>query len=254
VRHVPEVYFERVTFAYPGSEVLVLDGVDLRICAGERIALVGEKGAGKTTLAKLLLGLYRPRGGRIWVDGRDLDDLDLFGWRERVGAVFQDYVRYQITTRENIGFGNLSRVEDEEAIGMAARKSGADELVSGLSSGYETVLGRVHDPSGQDLSVGQWQKLAIARAYLRDAQILVLDEPTAALDARAEVEVYRQFRDMSVGKSVLLISHRLGSARLADRIVFLEGGRIVEDGSHDDLMRQGGRYAEMFQIQAGWYT
>ena len=254
VRHVPEVYFERVTFAYPGSEVLVLDGVDLRICAGERIALVGENGAGKTTLAKLLLGLYRPRGGRIWVDGRDLDDLDLFGWRERVGAVFQDYVRYQITTRENIGFGNLSRVEDEEAIGMAARKSGADELVSGLSSGYETVLGRVHDPSGQDLSVGQWQKLAIARAYLRDAQILVLDEPTAALDARAEVEVYRQFRDMSVGKSVLLISHRLGSARLADRIVFLEGGRIVEDGSHDDLMRQGGRYAEMFQIQAGWYT
>ena len=250
---VPEVRFEGVTFRYPGSDTPVLDRLNLTLHAGERVALVGENGAGKTTLAKLLLGLYLPEEGQITVNGRSLADLDIFAWRKMVGAVFQDYTRYQITARENIGFGNLHRLYDDAAIRAAADKSGASEVIAGLSQGYETVLGRLYDESGHDLSMGQWQKLALARAYLRDAQVLVLDEPTAALDARAEVEVYRQFQDMSRGKSVLLISHRLGCAPLADRIVFLERGQITEEGSHQTLVQKGGRYADMFALQAAWY-
>jgi ATP-binding cassette subfamily B protein len=250
---VPLVRFEAVTFSYPGSDRRVLYGVDFSLNPGERIALVGENGAGKTTLAKLLLGLYRPTAGRIMVNDIDLGEIDPRWWRERIAAVFQDYVKYELTARENIGFGDLSRMEDELAIQSAAAKSGADEEVAGLPAAYDTVLGKAYDERGQDLSIGQWQKLAIARAYMRDALVLVLDEPTAALDAKSEVEIYRQFRDMSQGKSVLFISHRLGSARLADRILFLEAGRIVEEGSHADLMAQGGRYAKMYSIQAGWY-
>jgi ATP-binding cassette subfamily B protein len=164
-----------------------------------------------------------------------------------------DELRYQMTARENVGFGDLSRLHDVAAIGAAAVKSGADEVVSRLPAGYETVLGKAYEENGQDLSIGQWQKLAIARAYLRDAWVLVLDEPTAALDARAEVEVYRRFREMAAGKTVLLISHRLGSARLADRIVVLEGGRIVKEGSHAELVARQGRYARLYEVQAGWY-
>ena len=247
------IRFEGVAFTYPGVDAPALDGVDLELCPGERLALVGENGAGKTTLAKLLLGLYRPTEGRIWVNGLDLADGDPSEWRLHVAAVFQDFVRFEIAAGENIGFGDLAKLNDPRAIDAAAARSGADGVIADLSAGYETTLGRAYDEHGQDLSQGQWQKLAIARAYLRDASVLVLDEPTAALDAKAEVEVYRQFRDVSRGKTVLLISHRLGSARLADRIVFLDNGHVVEEGTHEELVALEGRYAEMYTVQAGWY-
>jgi ATP-binding cassette subfamily B protein len=249
----PAIVFSEVSFTYPGSEGMVLDRVDLTIKPGERIALVGQNGAGKTTMAKLLLGLYRPTSGSITIDGVDIKDIEPAQLRRGVAAVFQDYLRFELTARENIGFGDLARIDDRPAIESAAAKSDAAEFVGMLSAQYETTLGRAFDENGQDLSSGQWQRLASARAYFRDASVLVLDEPTAALDAKAEVAVYRQFRDMSVGKSVLLISHRLGSARLADRIVFLDEGRIVEQGSHDELLKAGGRYARMYSIQAEWY-
>ena len=252
-RKAPRIELEAVTFAYPGSSTDTLQGVSLVIRPKERIALVGENGAGKTTLAKLVLGLYSPSGGRIAVDGVDLEGTGGLGWRRRTAAVFQDYVRFEVTARENIAFGNLEAFEDSAAIEEAAAMSGASEVVAGLPFSYGTVLGRAYDERGQDLSTGQWQRLAIARAYFRDASVLVLDEPTAALDARAEVNVYRSFTDISHGKSVILISHRLGCARLADRIVFLESGRIVEEGTHDELLARGGRYAEMYELQAAWY-
>ncbi len=252
-RDAPAVQFKGVTFSYPGTDEAVLDRLDLEIGPGERVALVGENGAGKTTMAKLLLGLYRPTEGRIVVDGVDMSEVEPSEWRKHVAAVFQDYMRFELTARENIGFGDLSRLDEQPAIEAASVKSGSAEFVATLPAGYDTVLGRAFDENGQDLSSGQWQRLAGARAYFRDASVLVLDEPTAALDPKAEVEVYRSFADMSVDKSVLLISHRLGSARLADRVVFLEGGRIAEEGSHAELVQSGGRYAEMYAIQAEWY-
>ncbi len=248
------VRFEEVIFSYPGAERPVLDGVTLTMQPGKTIALVGENGAGKTTLSKLLLGLYMPTNGRITVNGQDLAEIDPVLWRRHGAAVFQDYVRYEMTARENIGYGDLPRLDDMSAIRNAASKSGADAVVETLPKGYDTVLGKAWDDEGRDLSTGQWQKLVIARAYFREASVLILDEPTSGLDARAEVEVYRRFRDMSVGKSVLLISHRLGSARLADQIVFLENGRIVEEGTHEELVGLGGRYARMYSVQAGWYN
>ncbi len=247
------IRFSGLSFAYPGTDVMVLDGLDLAIAPGERIALVGRNGAGKSTLARLLLGLYRPTAGSVMVGGVDLRDMDPSEWRSRVAAVFQDYFRFELTARENIGFGALPRMDERPAIESAAVKGGADGFVRELPDGYETMLGRSFDEDGQDISAGQWQRLASARAYFREASVLVLDEPTAALDAKAEVEVYRRFRDMSQGKSVLLISHRLGSARLADRIVFLEGGRIVEQGTHDQLMALGGAYSKLYSIQSDWY-
>ena len=246
------VRFEGVEFAYPGSSGPTLKEIDLELRSGETVALVGENGAGKTTLTKLLLGLYEPTAGSVSVDGTDLRDLDLASWRDRVGAVFQDYMTYAFTARENVGFGRIERLDDLAAIESAAAKSGAKRVVEGLPVGWETVLGREFK-DGRDLSRGQWQTLAIARLYVRDAEILVLDEPTSALDALAEVEVYRQFLELSQDKTVLLISHRLGSARLANRVVFLRDGRIVEDGTHDELVAAGGRYAELFEMQAEWY-
>ncbi|GHO85149.1 ABC transporter ATP-binding protein [Dictyobacter formicarum] len=251
--NVPAIQFEQVSFTYPGTEQPVLRELNLRIQPGERIALIGENGAGKSTLAKLLLGLYQPTEGRIFVDDKNLRELNFTSWRTQCAMVFQDFMRYQVTARDNIGFGDIRQLNNEPAICSAALKSGADEMIQRLPQQYETTLGKAYDENGQDLSGGQWQKLALARAYMRNAAVLVLDEPTAALDARAEVEVYRQFRDISHGKSALLISHRLGSARLADRIIVLENGRIVEEGTHSELLAHDGLYAGMFKLQAHWY-
>ncbi len=248
-----EIVFQGVSFAYPGSDKLVLESVDLTIGPGERIALVGRNGAGKSTLAKLLLGLYPPTDGRIQVDGVDLANLDPLEWRGHVAAVFQDYMRFEITAQDNIVFGDLPRRDDARAMELAAVRSGAAEMIGTLPAGYSTMLGRAFDETGQDISSGQWQRLASARAYFREAPVLVLDEPTAALDAKAEVEVYRRFKELSDGKTVLFISHRLGSARLADRIVFLEDGRVVENGTHDELLARQGKYAHIYSVQAEWY-
>ena len=250
---MPTIRFEQVTFAYPHTAESVLRDISFTLHPGERMALVGANGAGKSTLAKLLLGLYQPTSGRITVDGVDLATLPPHWWYTQATAVFQNYAKYELTAQENIGFGNLPFLQDRWAIQTAAARSGADAVVATLPSGYDTFLGKAYDEQGEDLSIGQWQKLALARAYLRDAAVLVLDEPTAALDARAEVEVYRQFRDAAQGRTTLLISHRLGSARLADRILVIDQGRITEEGRHEELIAQSGRYAELYTIQAAWY-
>ncbi len=246
------VALQGVSFTYPGGTAPVLSSIDMEIRPGETVALVGENGAGKTTLTKILLGLYQPTGGAMTVDGIDLSEIDLNSWRERAGAVFQDYMTYAFTARENIGMGRVAEMGNTGAIRDAAVRSGAGAAIEELPQGYETLLGREFE-GGRDLSRGQWQSLAIARLYLRDAELLVLDEPTSALDALAEVEVYRQFLELSSDKAVLLISHRLGSARLADRVVFLKDGEIVEQGTHDELIKAGGAYSELFMMQAEWY-
>ena len=246
------IRFEEVSFVYPGSDTPALSHINLHVRPGERIALVGENGAGKSTMTKLLLGLYRPTDGRITVDGTDLQDIAPQAWRAKVAAVFQDPMRYALTVQENIGFGMLEKLPDLNAINAAADASSATSLIEALPSRYQTLLGKEFE-SGHDLSLGEWQKLAIARVYLRDADVLVLDEPTSALDALAEMEVYRQFLSLSGGKTVLLVSHRLGSARLTDRILFLRQGSVAEDGTHDELIASGGGYSELYETQAEWY-
>lgn len=250
----PVVRFEGVGFTYPGSEQPVLRGIDFTLAPGEHLALVGLNGAGKSTLTKLLLGLYRPTTGRITVNGVDLREIDPSWWFAQVGAVFQDYMKYDLSVRDNILFGDLNKRSQRQAVETAAAKSGFADVVATLPNGYSTVLGKEFDRNGQDLSIGQWQKLALTRAYLRDSPLLVLDEPTAALDAKSEVEIYQRFRDLSQGKSVLFISHRLGSARLADRILVLENGAISETGTHRELIDKQGRYAELFGVQSKWYV
>ncbi|MBM3932730.1 MAG: ABC transporter ATP-binding protein [SAR202 cluster bacterium] len=246
------IEFKSVTYKHTGGKKTALDRVDFRIRPGERVALVGENGAGKTTLTKLLLGLYTPTEGAITVGGVDLREIDQKSWRDRTGVVFQEFVKFAFTVEENIGLGRTERMNNRAAVEAAAAMSGSLQDIRKLPKGFETPLGKEFE-GGMELSRGQWQKLAIARVYLRNAEILVLDEPTSALDALADLEVYRQFLDLSKGKTVLIISHRLGSARLADRIVFMETGRIVQEGSHDELVARGGPYAELYKLQAEWY-
>lgn len=243
---------ENVSFRYPGAARLILDRLDLRLEPGEKLALVGENGQGKTTLVKLLVRLYDPTAGRILLDGVDLREYSLDDLHREVGVIFQDFVRYEMTASENIGVGRIDRQDDRDLIAEAARKSLAADVVRKLEGGYGQLLGRRFE-GGVDLSGGEWQKFALARAYLRDAQLLVLDEPTAALDAMAEYEVFQRFADLTRGKMAVLISHRFSTVRMADRIVVLEGGAIREQGSHDQLLRHGGRYAAMFQLQAEGY-
>jgi ATP-binding cassette, subfamily B, bacterial len=244
--------FRDVSFRYPGSSRLVLQGFNFHLHPSERVALIGENGEGKTTIVKLLTRLYDPLEGQILLDGVDLREYDLEDLYREIGVIFQDFMRYEMTARENIAVGLIDEVSNLSRVQQSARKSLADDVVRKLPFGYEQMLGRRFD-GGVDLSGGEWQKLALARAYLRDAQVLVLDEPTSALDARSEYEVFQRFAELTAGKMALFISHRFSTVRMADRIVVLENGRIAEQGDHDELTRQGGRYAEMFELQAASY-
>jgi ATP-binding cassette subfamily B protein len=244
--------FENVGFHYPGSELWAVRGLSFRLRPGERLALVGENGAGKTTLAKLLARLYDPTEGRILLDGRDLREYDLDSLRRNVGVIFQDYVRYDFSLSDNIAVGDVTRQAERTAIETAAERSLANTVAVRLQGGYDQMLGRRFEGS-VDLSGGEWQKVALARAYLREAQLLILDEPTAALDARAEYEVFQRFAELTVGRMAVLISHRFSTVRMADRILVLLQGELVEQGSHEELVARGGLYAELFHLQAAGY-
>ncbi|HEX7956350.1 MAG TPA: ATP-binding cassette domain-containing protein, partial [Pyrinomonadaceae bacterium] len=271
--------FEGVGFRYPGSEEWALRGLSFRLRPGERVALVGGNGAGKTTLVKLLARLYDPTEGRVLLDGRDLREYDLDSLRRSVGVIFQDFVRYDLRFDENIGVGEIEEVRDAldaadatsddgprrpsnadataaaaapASIEEAARKSLAETLLPRLPGGYRQMLGRRFE-GGVELSGGEWQKVALARAYMRDAQVLILDEPTSALDARAEYDVFRRFADLMRGRTAVIISHRFSTVRMADRILVLESGRVAEEGSHEQLVARGGLYADLFALQAEGY-
>jgi len=264
------VVFENVGFQYPGSATWAVRHINLRIAPGERIALVGENGAGKTTLTKLLARLYDPVEGRILIDGIDLRQYDLASVRRAIGVIFQDFVRYDLRLDENIGVGEISRVQEyldslpdspagetgnfnsDPAIEAAAGKSQAADLTRHLPFGYRQMLGRRFE-GGVDLSGGEWQKVALARAYMRNAQALILDEPTSALDARAEYETFQRFAELTAGQMVVLISHRFSTVRMASRIFVLKDGGIVEQGTHNELVAHGGLYAELFALQAEGY-
>ncbi|MBW8367902.1 MAG: ABC transporter ATP-binding protein/permease [Arenimonas sp.] len=244
--------FEGVGFRYPGAERWAVRNLSFTLQAGEVLALVGENGAGKTTLVKLLARLYDPDEGRILLDGHDLRDYDLDVLRQNIGVIFQDFVRYHLTAAENIAVGQIEARHDRQRIVEAARRSLADEVIAKLPKGYDQVIGK-RFKNGVDLSGGEWQKVAIARAYMRDAQLLILDEPTAALDARSEFEVFQRFKELSAGKTAVLISHRFSSVRMADRILVLEQGQLEAQGTHEELLAQRGRYAELFELQASGY-
>lgn len=244
--------FREVSFAYPGSSRMVLNALNLRIAPGEHVALVGENGEGKTTLVKLITRLYDPTAGSILLDGVDLRDYKVDELQREIGVIFQDFVRYDMSARMNIGVGRIAEAHNDEALWSAAEKSRADRTLSRLTGGLDQMLGRRFD-GGVDLSGGEWQKLALARAYLRDAQVLILDEPTAALDAVAESEVFARFADLARGKTAILISHRFSTVRKSGRIVVLEQGKIREQGTHDQLVASGGQYAKLFRLQAANY-
>ncbi len=244
--------FEDVGFRYPGAERWAVRHLSFTLQAGEVLALVGENGAGKTTLVKLLARLYDPDEGRILLDGHDLREYDLDELRANIGVIFQDFVRYHLTAAENIAVGRIEARDDRARIAAAAERSLADEVIRKLPEGYDQIIGK-RFRTGVDLSGGEWQKIAIARAYMRDAQLLILDEPTAALDARAEFEVFQRFKELSEGKTAVLISHRFSSVRMADRILVLADGQVEAMGTHEELLAQGGRYAELFELQATGY-
>ncbi len=244
--------FKNVSFAYPGTERRVLKNFNFSLRPGERIALIGENGQGKTTVVKLITRLYDPTEGQILLDGVDLREYALDDLHQEMGVIFQDFMRYEMTVRENIGVGRVEIPHSESDIEEAAEKSLAASVVAKLGGGYDQMLGRRFE-SGVDLSGGEWQRIALARAYLRDAQLLILDEPTAALDARSELEVFERFAELTLGKMALLISHRFSTVRMADRIVVLAGGQLVEEGNHSQLLALGGQYAEMFEMQAASY-
>jgi ATP-binding cassette subfamily B protein len=244
--------FEDVGFRYPDAERWAVRNLSFTLAPGEVLALVGENGAGKTTLVKLLARLYDPVEGRILLDGRDLRDYDLEALRAAIGVIFQDFVRYNLPAADNIAVGRIEARGDRERIEAAASAALADNVVAKLPNGYDQMIGKRFQ-GGVDLSGGEWQKMAIARAYMRDAQVLILDEPTAALDARAEYEVFQRFRELSAGRSAVLISHRFSSVRMADRILVLSDGRVEASGTHGDLLAAGGRYAELFELQAAGY-
>tara|TARA_B100000678_G_scaffold276959_1_gene270268 strand:+ start:1 stop:1779 length:1779 start_codon:yes stop_codon:yes gene_type:complete len=245
--------FENVSFKYPGSDKYSIQNLSFHLQAGEKLALVGENGAGKTTLVKLLARLYEPTEGRILLDGVDMREYDLADLRKNVSIIFQDYVKFQLQADENIAVGQIGDLQQQDRIENSARKSLADTVIRKLPAGYKQVLGKRFQ-GGVDLSGGEWQKIALARAYMGEAQLLILDEPTSALDARAENEVFIRFSELIEGRTAVLISHRFSTVRMADRILFLENGRLCELGSHDELLQQNGRYAALFRLQAQGYT
>lgn len=272
------VEFENVTFKYPGSENEVLSNLNLTIEAGQTVALVGENGAGKTTIVKLLTRLHDPDSGRILIGGRDVRDIDIDRWREQIGVVFQDFSRYHMTARENIGLGRATLIDELSVVKAAAEKGGAAAVIRRLPAGYETMLGKwfVHkDEEGAELSGGEWQKIALSRAFMRsryspdnpttiddfenqdrapDAKLLILDEPTSSLDVQSEYDVYLRFHELTAGKTTLLISHRFSTVRMADHIIVLDKGAIIERGSHQELMEKDGTYARLYKLQADRYT
>jgi ATP-binding cassette, subfamily B, bacterial len=244
--------FEDVGYHYVHSTQWAIRHLSFSLHAGERLALVGENGAGKTTLVKLLARLYDPTEGRILLDGHDLREYDIKELRMQIGIIFQDYLRYQMTIAQNIAAGNIEQKDNQDLIIGSAKKSMADKLAEKYPDGYDQMLGRRFD-QGVDLSGGEWQKIALARAYMRDAQLLILDEPTAALDAKAEYGVFQRFAELTRGKSAVLISHRFSTVRMADRILVLDKGELIELGSHEELLEMGGHYAELFHLQAMGY-
>jgi len=246
------IAFEEVSFSYPDTDRTAIDRVSLTVRPGEVAALVGPNGSGKTTLVKLLCRLYDPQEGRITIDGCDLRSFEIVDLRRSMSVIFQDYAQYHLTARENIWIGDVTLDPDDPVVEAAARDSGADEVIAGLRDGYETVLGKLFE-DGEELSIGEWQKVALARAFVRGAEILVLDEPTSALDPLAEWRVFERIREMAQGRAVLLISHRFSTVRLADRIHIVEQGRIVESGSHAELLALDGRYARMYDVQVRSY-
>src|SRR5678815_5749892 len=247
------VRFDDVGFRYPGREGWALRHVDIFIPAGQSLALVGQNGAGKTTFIKLLTRLYEPTEGRVLLDGRDLRDWDDVELHRRIGVIFQDFNQYQFTVRENVGFGSIDEMKDDAQVERAVERGGAAEIVKSLTEGLETGLGRWFK-GGVELSGGQWQKIALARAFMREnADILVLDEPTAALDAEAEHAVFERFQELAAGRTTIVISHRFPTVRMAERILVLDGGHVIEDGTHDTLVAKKGRYAKLFELQAQGY-
>lgn len=246
------IEFRDVTYTYEGKDEPAIDHVSFKIDKGETVAIVGHNGAGKTTLVKLLARLYDPQEGQVLIDGHDVREYDPDVLRNEFGVLFQDFVSYQFSARENIGIGRLERLDDADAIAEAATKSGASRVIEGLPQGYETVLGKWFD-GGVNLSGGEWQKVALGRAFMREAQILILDEPSAALDARAEFELFSRLQELAHGRTAIFISHRFSTVRRADRILVFEQGRLIESGTHEELVALGGRYAELFNLQAASY-
>nr|WP_262914188.1 ABC transporter ATP-binding protein [Portibacter lacus] len=243
---------DNLHFRYPGSEDEVLKGVNFKIKAGEKMAFVGQNGAGKTTLIKLILGFYEPTEGAIYLDGININQFDPIKYQAMFGVIFQDFFRYEFTIKENIAVGNIDELDDQDRIERAAALSLADQVISEMPDGYDQQLGR-RFVKGQELSGGQWQKVALARAYMKDANVLILDEPTSALDARAEFDVFERFINLTKGKTSIIISHRFSTVRMADRIIVLEDGKISSMGTHEELMDMDGLYSELFELQAAGY-
>ena len=246
------IVLNHVSFQYPGGNRKALEDISLTIRPGEVVALVGENGSGKTTLIKLLCRLYDPTGGTITIDGVDLRQFETKALRHEIAIIFQDYAHYHLTARENIWFGNTALPPDHERVIAAARRSGADGVISALPHGYDTILGKRFE-DGEELSIGEWQKVALTRAFMRDAQIIVLDEPTSSMDAKAEYEVFQSFRQLVSGRTAILISHRFSTVRMADRIFVMKQGSVIEGGTHEELVRVGGTYARLFEMQAQHY-
>jgi ATP-binding cassette subfamily B protein len=248
----PTIEFKNVSFKYPDSKRFILKDFNLKIESGEKVALVGENGAGKSTIIKLLLRFYDVNEGQLFINGVNIKEIDIDNWYTNIGALFQDFIKYQFTFRENVIYGDLTKKDDMDAIKDAIQKAGADSYLSDLPQGMEQIVGKTFE-NGIDLSGGQWQKLALARTFFRDAPILILDEPTSAIDAKAEYEIFQKVQELQKDKTVIIISHRFSTVRHADRIFVLDEGKIVEKGNHKELMKKNGLYAELFEIQAQGY-